>query len=890
MTAVPSTPPALPVGTVTFLRTDVEGSMALAHRLRDRWDPLNAAHLDVIREAVAVHGGSVVRTEGDAVFAAFGEAGAAVGAAVAAQRRLVETFAGGAETPLYVRMGLHSGEAHRSGDDYGGFEVNRAARVAAAGHGGQVILSEATTALVHDRLPPGTRLRDLGRHVLRDVPRAERISQLDIEGLPTDFPPLRTVGSGTGNLPQRLTSLIGRDADLEALERVARDARLVTLTGPGGIGKSSLAVELARRLAPTAPDGVWFVALETLDDAGLVLGAIARTVGLFDGGDRSAAEALPAFLGERSTIFVLDNFEHVLGAASSIPDLLQAAPALRVIATSRAPLRVRGEREVPIRPLDTDAHDAPAQRLFLERARSIRPDFAATGEEAGVVREICGLLDGLPLGVELAAARVGALPVTLIRDRLARRLPLPGTGPRDGPERQRTLDGAVGWSHDLLDARTRAILQALAVFEGGFDLEQASQVAAPDGDPDPDLLEDLVQLADHSLIVPTAGHPGPRYRMLRTIQSFALARLGESGREADVRRRHAAAFRGLTAAAREGLSSADQAMWIDRLSADDANLRTALEWAINAGEAEVAQTLVGSLWQYWRTTGQLNATAALADAALAMPGGQDPTPARMWAVAARGNIAYWRAESHEAKQDYTEQERLARILGDEAGLADAVFNLGHVAFIDGADEEQLKHYVAAAEARYRDLGDDRGAARARWAYGTLAISAGRLDEAESFFGTALEDFRRNGDVQYLAMTEGSLGWLGMMRGTIREAAAWSVRSTATTYAMRDVATSTISLHVGVLLAVLLGRMDDAVRMTGAFEALCDRYGVRPPAALGRFVTQLDPFARARAGVAPEDYDRLHGEGRRMTLDQAVALLTDLGELAATLPAEPGIPD
>jgi tetratricopeptide (TPR) repeat protein len=272
-----------------------------------------------------------------------------------------------------------------------------------------------------------------------------------------------------------------------------------------------------------------------------------------------------------------------------------------------------------------------------------------------------------------------------------------------------------------------------------------------------------------------------------------------------------------------------------------------------------------------------------------MPGGQESSLARMWAVAARGNIAYWRAESHKAKADYTEQERLARILGDEAGLADAVFNLGHVAFIDGADEEELKGYVAAAEARYRDLGDARGAVRARWAYGTLAISAGRLDEASSFFQEALEDFRRNGDAQYLAMTEGSLGWLGLMRGNVREAAGWSVRSVATSHAMRDVATSTISLHVGVLLAVLLGRMEDAVRMTGAFEALCARYGVQPPAALGRFVTQLDPFARARAGVDPGEYEPLHAEGRRMTLDQAVALLTDLGELAATLPAEPDIP-
>ena len=443
----------LPTGTVTFLRTDVEGSMALTRALGAEWDRVNAAHLELIGAAVRDRGGSAVRTEGDALFAVFPEAGAAAAAAVEAQRALA-AHAWPDEARIRVRMGLHSGEAHLAGDDYGGFEVNRAARVAAVGHGGQIVVSGPTYELVADALPAGVEARDLGRYVLKDVPRPERLYQLDVAGLETTFPPLRAGRTTIGNLRPRLTTFVGRDREVAELAALLEGSRLVTITGPGGIGKSSLAVEAARAAEDGFADGAWFVPLATVEDADAVAPLVARTVGLFDGAARSAVEALPVFAADRSILFVLDNFEHVLDATGVVADLIGRSPGSRVLVTSRAPLHLGGEQEYPLGPLEVGGEET-AERLFMDRARAVRPGWQP-GSDAPVVAEICALVDGLPLGVELAAARVSLLPPATIRDRLAAHLPLPGTGARDAPARQRTLEHAVAWSHDLLPAALQA--------------------------------------------------------------------------------------------------------------------------------------------------------------------------------------------------------------------------------------------------------------------------------------------------------------------------------------------------------------------------------------------------------------------------------------------------
>jgi predicted ATPase/class 3 adenylate cyclase len=866
----------LPTGTVTFLRTDVEGSMALARTLGARWDALNATHLDLIREAVAAEGGVTVRTEGDACFAAFQEAGAAVRSAVAAQRAIA-THPWPADASIRVRMGLHTGEAHRAGDDYGGFEVNRAARIAAAGHGGQVVLSDPTRLLVESQLPAGVTVRGLGRHVLRDIPVPERLHQLDINGQQHDFPPLRTSRPATGNLPERLTSFIGRDADLAELGGLLGSSRLVTLTGPGGVGKTSLAVEAARRVVDNLADGAWFVGLDDIPEPGLVAPEIARTLGLFDGPDRPAAEGLNRYLADRSVLLVIDNFEHVLEAAGVISGILRASPATRVLVTSRAPLRVPGEQEYPVDPL---AGQGVGAELFSHRARAVRPGWSP-GDEAGVVQDIVALLDGLPLGLELAAARVSLLPLSVIRDRLAGRLPLPGSGPRDVPDRQRTLEATIAWSHALLEPSQQQMLEDLAVFEGSFDMEQARIVHGAD------VFDALAVLVEHSLVVPVSRGTGPgvRYRLLQTIRTFALARLGDGGREQIVRARHARAYLDLAEAAATHLPGRAQAKWIDRLALDLANLRSAARWAIDTGESGVALRMVGACWRFWQIGGHLAEGAELTKEALAMAGADRPTKERLAAITAAGGIAYWMGEMPRARDFYAEQLRLATELGDRVGQADARFNLAFATFMrpDANVDEALQAARAAGQS-FDDVGDSVGRARTLWMEATIHMNRGGAAVALPIFEQALVEFERLGDAWYHPMALGSIGWARAMLGDRREAARSIVRSIAEYHALRDTATSTLTLQGCAIAALEAGRPVDAATLLGAYEGLSELYGVRTPLGLNWLIQQNDPVGQTQALLGPEEFADAKARGRRMSLDEAVELAIGIGRDALEIQA------
>ena len=769
----------LPVGTVTFLRTDVEGSMRRIRRLGSAWDEVNAAHLAIVRGAIEVHGGVVVRTEGDACFGAFTEARAAAAAASAIQRGIdaAELDPEG----LLVRVGLHTGEAYLAGDDYGGFEVNRAARVAAVGHGGQIVVSEATRSLIEDELPPGTRLDDLGLHALKDVARPEHLSQLTIEGLRATFPALRTGGATGRRLPPRLTSFVGRETELEAIAGLAEEARLITLTGPGGIGKTSLAIEVARALQPRHADGAWVVPMADVSGPDQLRSAVAHRLGLLDGPMRPASEALLPFLADRSMVLVLDNLEHLLAAAETVGDIVRTSPASRVLVTSRAALHIAGEHEVPLRPLGDGALG-----LFVERARSVRPDWEAGPDEA-VVREICELVDELPLGIELAAARIAHLSPAVIRDRLVARLPLPGHGPRDVPARQRTLDATVAWSYELLPDEQQALLRVLAVFDGGFDLEQVTAVAGP-GATGGDRLDDLLGLAEQSLIQPMAASTGRvRFRMLRTIGSYALGRLVADGRETQARRGHAEAFITLLTQALPHLNTSRHASWIDRVAPDEANLRAAIRWALSAGEGDLALRLTGVLWRFWHAFGLVAEGRALADRALAMPGAPSEGAARAWAEAAAGNLAYWQADHLTARMRYEHQIALAERAEDEPAVADGWFNLSHVMFLEDEPADVQRRFQEGVIARYRDLGDDWGLARAEWSYAIIAMSKSDVEEAYQRLVADRARFQQLDDRQYLAMTNASLGWAAFMRGDMPGAIRFSVAALVGTHAMRDLA-------------------------------------------------------------------------------------------------------
>ncbi len=686
--------------------------------------------------------------------------------------------------------------------------------------------------------------------------------------------------SAIGNLPDRLTSFIGRDEELAALLALVRDARLVTLTGPGGIGKTSLAIETARALAPEFRDGAWFVSLAAIDGPEQVLGAIAHGIGLFDGPERSAATAVLSFLADKSMVLVLDNMEHLLAAADEIATVVHASPASRVLVTSRAPLHLAGEHEVPVAPLVDEAVG-----LFIERARAVRPGWVP-GDDADVVAEICRLLDDLPLGIELAAARVGSLSPTVIRDRLTARLPLPGSGQRDAPARQRTLEGAVAWSHDLLDADRQDLLHRLAVFEGGFDLEQVDAVAGPSA-ADGDRLDDLLELADHSLIVAVPTTRGrARFRMLRTIQSFALERLAGAGIETGVRRRHAEAFLALATDVGDQLNTSRHGEWLDRMSPEIANLRSAMRWSIDAGEGSLALRLVAALWRFWQASGLVAEGRQLAEQALAMPGAPTSGSDRAWALSAAGSLAYWQADSVAARRHYEAQIEVAEAAGDEACVADAYFNMGHLLFAEDGDQEVVMAHIDTVVARYRDLDDERGAAKAAWGRGIAAMQAGHLDGATDFLTESLATFDRLDERQYHAMTSASLGWAAFAGGDVATASRLAVGSLIESQSMRDLGTTTISLHIGVLLGALTGHFEEAAEIHGAFDALCDRYGVRPPAALAIFVGRQDPFAMTKKGLDPDVWSAAYERGRRLTLDEAVALVVTLGESAGILDGPP----
>ncbi len=739
-------PQSLPSGTATFLFTDIEGSTNLVKSLgTERFEQVLGAHARILRDAIAAHDGYEVRTEGDAFFVVFRRPSDAVAAAADAQLAIArETFPHGAV--LRVRMGMHTGEATPAsadaGSDYVGLDVHRAARVAAAGHGGQILLSETTRSLVQDMVPAGTGLRDLGDHRLKDLTRSERIFQLDIEARPMEFPPLRTLDVPT-NLPTQLTSFIGRDREIAEASRLLRDTRLLTLTGPGGTGKTRLSLQVAAESADAFPDGVFFVPLAPVFDPGLVASTIAQVLRVPITGANAPLEQLLELLKQSRMLLILDNFEQVVSAAPQVTELLRGVPGLKVIVSSRAKLRVSGEQEYPVQPLGLpDPNALPgieafsqyeAVRLFIERAVAAKPDFKVSNENAPAVAGICARLDGLPLAIELAAARVKVLPPAAMLARLEKGLGLLGGAARDLPARQQTLRGAIAWSHDLLEPGEKRLFERFGVFVGGAALEQIEAVCVPAEDLGADALDGVVSLVDQSLIrqVETGGEP--RFFMLETIREFAVERLDASGDAAETRARHADAFTDLAEAASPHLMGSDERRWLDHLEREHANLRAALDWSISVDHAERAMRLVYALWRFWQRRGHLAEARERAGRVLALPHPHEHPLARARALEAAGGIVYWQGDMADARRFYQECADIMRVHGSKADLANALYNLAFPFIV--AREKQRPTGIALlmeAQALWREIGDRAGLARALWALGTDAQQNGEYDAAQSY--------------------------------------------------------------------------------------------------------------------------------------------------------------
>jgi predicted ATPase/class 3 adenylate cyclase len=866
---------ALPTGTVTFLFTDIEGSTRLLQELGERYVAVRDAHHAIIREAIAAGGGVEVSTEGDSFFAVFPSPTGALGAVVAAQRGLAaHDWSPG--PPVRVRMGLHTGEGVLGGEDYVGMDVNRTARIAAAAHGGQVLVSRATHALVQHDAPEGVAFRDLGEHRLKDIPHPEHLLDVTIEGLPSDFPPPRTLDARPNNLPVPLTSFVGREDQIEDVRRLLAGTRLLTLTGAGGTGKSRLALEVAAAVLTDYRDGAFFVDLSAVTDPALVPSAVAKALGVAEVPGRPILDAVTDHLAERELLLIVDNFEQVVEATPAVETLLTAAPGLTVLVTSRIVLSLHGEQEYEVPPLlPPDPDRLPdlrtlrtfeAVRLFTERAVAVQPRFEVTERNASAVAGITARLDGLPLAIELAATRTKVLTPEQMLPRMEKRLSLLTSRDRTLPERQRTLRGAIAWSHDLLEEPERRLFARLAVFTGGWTLDSAEAVCDPEA-LGLDALEGLTSLADKSLIRVDDSGGDRRFTMLETIREFGLEQLGQAGEFETLLRRHGEHYLDLAVAVESHLTADDQREWLDRCEQEHPNVRAALRWAIATGDAERAQEAAGAIWRFWQQRGHLAEGRRWFAEILAMPSGQGRTAGRAKALIGAAGIAWWQEDREAAGACYREALDIERELGDPTRIAEALYNLSFV--VAGDDLSAATSMLDEALGLFRESGNERGVAEVLALLVMPDAEAGDWARVSANLKEVVGIWRRLGDRLHLAF---DLVWLGFADGRLGHRAEARAAALEALGLFREVDNATgigIALTDLAFLAVWEGRNEDALTFAGAAQAVRARVG-GPPGAIGGLMAG-DPAGDAREHLSPSDADRAWARGLAMSVEDAVAM-------------------
>jgi predicted ATPase/class 3 adenylate cyclase len=866
---------SLPTGTLTFLFTDIEGSTRLMQEMGDGYVQAQVDHHAILRDAFKSKAGRELRTEGDSFFCVFESALDACGAAAQAQRGFIER-----QSPFRVRVGLHTGEAPLVGEEYIGLDVHHAARVAAAAHGGQVLISETTQGLVEHGLGPDLSVRDLGVHRLKDLARPERLFQLVIDGVPDAFPALRTLDATPNNLPTQLTSFVGRGADVEEAKRLLAGTRLLTLTGPGGIGKTRLSLQLAAETTSSFPDGTFFVPLSAVTDPELIPSAIAQSIGLPITGNRRPLEALQENLRDKRVLLVLDNLEQLLPAAApTVSDLLHQAAEVKVVASSRAPLHIYGEQEMGLQPLrlpDLRTVHSPAAlsqyegvKLFIERAMAAKHDFRVTNDNAPAIAGICEQVDGLPLAIELAAARIKLFSPQALLARLQTSTSLLAGGARDLPSRQQTLRGAIAWSHDLLDAPHRRLFARFAVFARGSNLDQAEEVCGPASELGVDVLSGLDELADQSLLRRMPDFDEPRLLMLQVIREYALERLEESGETNLIRDRHAAAFQALAEAAAPNLFGAERKTWLDRLEVDRDNFRAAFDWAQASGDTRRALSLAASFWRYWQMRGDLREGRARLDAVLAMPGVDAHPVERALALEAAGGVAHWQGDIGAEMRFYDECLALARAGGDMRAIANALYNATFPRFLDKSKLAEGIRLSDEAMAIYRELGDERGLARSLWALGNVYHQANQPELAIPPLDEAIALNRRLDD-------RFSLGWALHTRIVVAIVQrdpdlAWKLTREALEIfsSARDLSGIVLLLDDAASVAKLKGDGLRALRLAGAAAGQQEASG----ATLASVVNVNEGRAWQDDIDTPEE-ERAWAEGQAMSVDQAVAYALD----------------
>jgi len=873
-----------PTGTITLLFSDIEGSSKKWDQHPEAMRVALAQHDRLLREAFELHDGFVFKTVGDAFCVAFETAQDGLAAALEAQRALWRATWEGIDE-MKVRMALHTGSPEHRDGDYFGQPLNRVSRILSSAHGGQVLLSLPAEELVRDILPPGVVLRHLGEHRLRDLARPEHLYQLVTPDLPSQFPGLRSLESVPNNLPEQLSTFIGREREMAEVKRLLASTRLLTLTGMGGTGKTRLSVQVAADLFDQFPDGIWMVEFATIDDAAQVIETVAAALDLRQEADRPLTATLTGFLRARRLLLILDNCEHVVAACARLAEtLLRACPQLRILASSREPLGIAGETAWPLPPLSLPGHwrelldgslstekllEFEAVRLFIDRASVVRPAFKPTPENIPLIAQICWRLDGIALAIELAAARVRVLTLQQIIERIDDRFHLLTTGSRTAVPRQQTLRSLIDWSHDLLSESERILFRRLAVFARGRTLEAIEAVCADDILPTWDIVDLLTQLVDKSLVyVEKTPEHGARYFVLESIWDYANEKLVAAGERDAIRVQHLDYFMARAEQLEPLLRGPEQRDWLEAMELEDWNFRVALETSLEVpGQVTKGVRLAAAMHRFVEVRGLFKDARVSLAALLAHP---DTTPRdaiRARGLAAAGRIA-WVADDMPAQLAlHTEALEIYRELGDDVGAANMLVDLAFRAIVDGQIPE-ADRLTAEARVLVERVNDPRLAAHFQHVSAVLASGHGDLPGALALDQQSIAGYRRLGDT-----------WRAII-------VAWAVGVNATALGQFDLARVHLAecLQVGLdlgnqwglsypleafaALALAEGKLERAARLYGAAEGHRIRGGLVTGSPDHPALTMIRERATGFSGPAN---DAARDAGRQLDLNAAVAL-------------------
>ena len=910
-----------PSGTVAFLFTDIEGSTRLAQEHPGTWDELRARHHAVLREAIESSRGYVFQNVGDAFCSAFHTASAALLAGLEIQRQLkADEISSGLNVSIRVRIGIHTGKAELQADgDYSGYmTLSRAQRLMSAGHGGQILISLATQELVRDELPQGITLRDMGEHRLKDLIHPEHIYQVDAPDLPSTFPALKTLDAQLNNLPTQLTPFVGRERETAAILGLLRnpDVHLVTLTGAGGTGKTRLSLQVAAELLDEFEHGVWFIELASITDPELVLPTIAATLKVKESAETTIEQALQNHLRNRQLLLALDNFEQVVNAAPKLTQLLNAAPKIKIMVSSREVLRLRGEHDYPVPPLglpETKRRQTAAVlaqyeaiALFVQHAQAANSSFILDEENASIVADICSRLDGLPLAIELAAARSRLLKPAMMLEKLQNKLDVLTSGARDLPRRQQTIRGAIDWSYDLLDDAEKVLFARLGIFVGGWTLDSAESVCGGEGSVN--VLNGIESLLDKSLIRQMEGRSGEtRFTMLETIREYAFEKLSQRDEFQSIQQARTNNIAELLEKARVASGLHEEATWFTRLDDELDNLRAAVEWTLNNSQHILAM-LGGRIPVYWFSRVNPREPLSWLERALTMQANvpqkdkaylfnsagnlymelRDTPRAKMYFELALpifhnendgdgisrvlnnlGNIAWSEKNFEKARELYDESLLYDR---EDRNAFGTLINLGSIAKIQGNWEESRKYYIRARETGEQTNSETVVAASTLF-LATLDLALGRLEESRRGFESGLKAAVYRANTFFPNIGEGILAYIDFLMGNekdVKQRLRQGLEASLEYLEQSPNIPSPWMLIEGqARLDVKDGRMQRAAQLFGV--SWTQREVDDSP--LTEFERpDYDACINAiRAAIGDDELERMFEKGKEMTLKEAVAL-------------------